>query len=79
MRQRILQATIITVLLAVLMLGIPLAVSWLLIVQRDLHTTAQEIHRHTIIAVDQRLSRGQPVDEAMLQQIVESPTYAGQR
>lgn len=79
MRQRILQATIITVLLAVLMLGIPLAVSWLLIVQRDMRTTAEDIRRDAIIAIDQRLSRGEAVDEATLQEIVESPAYAQQR
>ncbi|WP_347042103.1 ATP-binding protein [Brachybacterium nesterenkovii] len=79
MRQRILQATIITVLLAVLMLGIPLAVSWLLVVRSDLNAAAIDIHRHTIVAVDERLSQGQPVDEAMLQEIVESPSFSGQR
>lgn len=79
MRQRILQATIITVLLAVLMLGIPLAVSWLIIVQRDMSAEAQDIHRHTVIAVDQRLGRGQVIDQAMLQDVVDSPAYSRQR
>lgn len=73
MRQRILQATLITVLLSTLMLGIPLAVSWLSIVQRDLSNTAWEIRRQTVTTIDQRISRGQPVDEAMLQSIVSSP------
>lgn len=79
MRQRILQATIITVLLAVLMLGIPLAVSWLQIVQRDLKNTAEDIHQETVIAADERLAHGEKIDKAMLEQIVESPRYAGQR
>ncbi|GAB2546920.1 ATP-binding protein [Brachybacterium huguangmaarense] len=74
MRQRILQATIITVLLVVLMLGIPLGVSWLAVGQRDLRATAQEIHRETVTTIDQRIARGQPIDEAMLQGIVEAPS-----
>ena len=43
MRQRVLQATIITVLLAVLMLGIPLGVSWLTLARQSLTNQANKI------------------------------------
>ena len=36
MRQRVLQATIITVVLVVLMLGIPLGISWLQLANQNL-------------------------------------------
>lgn len=72
MRQRVLQATIITVLLAVIMLGIPLAVSWLNLSATKLNSDATKILEDVRIATDSRLAEGRPIDEALLQQFVDS-------
>lgn len=75
MRQRILQATMITVLLSVLMLGIPLAWSWLSITRAELNTKATEIGQATRERVDARIRADKPVDEALLQSVLRDPRY----
>lgn len=65
----------ITVLLAVLMLGIPLAWSWLTITHAELNTRARDIGEVTRVLVDQRIRADEPVDEALLQSIVRDPRY----
>ncbi|WP_193105265.1 HAMP domain-containing sensor histidine kinase [Brachybacterium sp. FME24] len=74
MWQRVLQATIITVVLAVLMLGIPLGWSWLQLAEQRLYAQANEILDDTRNATDARLNEGRPLDEAMLQNIVDQQT-----
>lgn len=75
MRQRILQATLITVLLVILMLGIPLAWSWLGVVHSQLTSTAQVIGQDTREKVDRRIREDKPVDEALLESILKDPNY----
>lgn len=72
MRQRVLQATIITVVLAVTMLGIPLAVSWLSLSSNKLTSDAGLIVENVRMATDSRLAEGRPIDEALLQQFVDA-------
>lgn len=72
MRQRVLQATLITVLLAVLMLGIPLGYSWLQLNRQQLNGQALDILEAVRIDTDQRLAQGRPFDTAMLQRHVDA-------
>lgn len=72
MRARVLQATVITVLLAVLLLGIPLASAWLGQVQQNLISRATDIADEVRVATDRRLQADRPIDEIALQQIVDS-------
>lgn len=72
MRQRVLQATIITVVLAVIMLGIPLGGSWLNLSRQQLSADAAAVLEEVRIATDTRLAEGRPLDEALLQQYVDS-------
>ncbi len=72
MRQRILQATIITVVLAVVMLGIPLAASWVNLSQQKLSADAAGILEKVRVATDSRLAENRPIDEALLQQYVDA-------
>lgn len=65
----------ITVLLAVLMLGIPLAWSWLTITNAELNARAGLIGEVAREQVDVRIRSGEPVDEALLQSIVRDPRY----
>lgn len=77
MRQRVLQATIITVLLAVAMLGIPLAASWLQSTQYRMQSDANTILGKVATETERRLADGEPVDEAFLQQFVDAePRYS---
>ncbi|MGP9746846.1 ATP-binding protein [Brachybacterium sp. AOP29-B2-41] len=74
MRQRVLQATIITVLLAVLMLGIPLGVSWLTLARQSLTNQANKIVDTVRIDTEARLQEGGEIDEALLQRRVDAQT-----
>lgn len=72
MRTRILQATVITVLLAVLMLGIPLAWAWLGLNEQELEDKAKEVLEQVRLDTDDRLEHGRPIDEAMLQDAIDA-------
>ncbi|MCT2177268.1 ATP-binding protein [Brachybacterium muris] len=72
MRQRVLQATLITVLLAVVMLGIPLGWSWLQLKRQELLTDANRILDVVRIDTDQRLAQGRTFDAALLQRHVDA-------
>ena len=74
MRQRVLQATIITVLLAVLMLGIPLGYSWLTLARQNLSNQANRIVDTVRIDTETRLQEGGQIDEALLQRQVDAQT-----
>ncbi|MFC5377402.1 ATP-binding protein [Brachybacterium sacelli] len=74
MRQRVLQATIITVVLAVLLLGIPLGWSWMQLAKQRLSDEASDILDDVRVATDARLSEGRPLEEALLQRIVDEQT-----
>ncbi|MFC7376597.1 ATP-binding protein [Brachybacterium sp. GCM10030267] len=71
MWQRVLQATIITVVLSVLLLGIPLGYSWLKLNEQSLSSTANQILDDVRVDTEERLSEGRPLDEAMLQRRVD--------
>ena len=71
MRQRVLQATIITVLLVVLMLGIPLGYSWLNLTKQNLSNRANEIVDLVRIDTEARLQEPRPIDEALLQRRID--------
>ncbi|MGO1569025.1 MAG: ATP-binding protein [Brachybacterium sp.] len=71
MRQRVLQATIITVLLAVLMLGIPLGISWLTLASQNLTSKINTIVDQVRIDTETRLQEGGEIDEALLQRRVD--------
>ena len=71
MRQRVLQATIITVLLAVLMLGIPLGYSWLQLNKQTLSNQANVILDKVRVDTETRLQEGGELDEALLQRRVD--------
>ena len=73
MRQRVLQATIITVLLAVLMLGIPLGASWLTLQSQNLTSRVNAIVDQRI-DTETRLQEGGERDEVMLQRRVDAQT-----
>ena len=72
MRQRVLQATIITVLLAVLMLGIPLGYSWLQLVHQNLNNELNGILDEVRVDSETRLQEGGEIDEALLQRHVDA-------
>ncbi|MGP9580552.1 MULTISPECIES: ATP-binding protein [unclassified Brachybacterium] len=74
MRQRVLQATIITVLLAVLMLGIPLGYSWLTLARQSLTNQANQIVDLVRIDTEARLQEGLEIDDALLQRHVDAQT-----
>ncbi|MGP5376838.1 sensor histidine kinase [Brachybacterium alimentarium] len=74
MWQRVLQATIITVVLAVLMLSIPLGWSWLQLAEQRLGLQANTIMDRTRVATDARLIEERPLDPAMLQALVDEQT-----
>ncbi len=69
-----LQATIITVLLAVLMLGIPLGISWLQLVEQNLSNQATSILDAVRVDTDARIQEGGEIDEAQLQRHVDAQT-----
>lgn len=71
MQRRVLQATLTTVLLAVLLLGIPLAAAWLTAVRDNLNAQASKYLQQVVQQTDSRLSQGIPLDQAMLQQRVD--------
>ncbi|MEE1649559.1 ATP-binding protein [Brachybacterium sp. J144] len=71
MWQRVLQATLITVVLSVLLLGIPLGWSWLNLNRQELYSEANRILDTVRIDTEERLSEDRPIDEAMLQQRVD--------
>ncbi|WP_114855604.1 ATP-binding protein [Brachybacterium sp. YJGR34] len=71
MRQRVLQATIITVLLAVLLLGIPLGYSWLSTTEQNLTNRANQIVDQVRIDTEERLQEGRVIDEALLQRRID--------
>ncbi len=71
MQKRVLQATLTTVLLAVLLLGIPLAAAWLTAVRDNLESTAVKILQEVVQDTDKRLNENRPLDQAMLQQQVD--------
>lgn len=70
MRQRVLQATIITVLLAVIMLGIPLAWSWLELTEQRLRSDGVQILQDVRTDTDLRLSQDRAIDPLLLQRHV---------
>ncbi|WP_084252590.1 ATP-binding protein [Devriesea agamarum] len=72
MRQRVLQATIVTVMLAVLMLGIPLGFSWLRIVETNLNEQVRNINTQVLTDVDRAITNGRPIDRTMLQRYVDN-------
>ncbi|HJG51943.1 MAG TPA: sensor histidine kinase, partial [Brachybacterium faecium] len=67
-----LQATIITVLLAVLMLGIPLGYSWLQLVHQNLNNELNGILDEVRVDSETRLQEGGEIDEALLQRHVDA-------
>ncbi|ATG54395.1 two-component sensor histidine kinase [Brachybacterium ginsengisoli] len=71
MRQRVLQATVITVLLAVLMLGIPLGYSWLKLVEQNLSNQENSILDKVRVATETRLQEDGELDDALLQRFVD--------
>ncbi|MGP9539037.1 ATP-binding protein [Brachybacterium sp. AOP43-C2-M15] len=74
MRQRVLQATIITVLLAVLMLGIPLGFSWLNLTRQTVFNQGNTILDQVRVDTETRLQEGGEIDEALLQRRVDEQT-----
>ncbi|GAA1334251.1 ATP-binding protein [Brachybacterium rhamnosum] len=74
MRQRVLQATMITVLLVVLILGIPLGYSWLTLSQQSLTTQATSILDEVRVDTDSRLASKRDLDQALLQRHVDAQT-----
>ncbi|AXK45556.1 ATP-binding protein [Brachybacterium saurashtrense] len=72
MRQRVLQATIITVLLAVLMLGIPLGFSWLQLVRQNLTNDLNSILDEVRVDTETRLQEDGEIDDALLQRHVDA-------
>lgn len=74
MRQRVLQATIITVVLVVLMLGIPLGISWLQLANQNLANQANLILDQVRIDTETRLQEEGTIDEALLQRRVDEQT-----
>lgn len=74
MRQRVLQATIITVTLVVLMLGIPLGISWLQLANQNLANEANLILDRVRIDTETRLQGDGTIDEALLQRRVDEQT-----
>ncbi|WP_152354411.1 ATP-binding protein [Brachybacterium subflavum] len=72
MRTRVLQATVITVILTVLLLGIPLAYSWLQLTDQNLTARATSIANEVRTNAEKRISDDRPIDRAMLQQIADS-------
>ena len=74
MRQRVLQATIITVVLVVLMLGIPLGISWLQLANQNLANQANLILDRVRIDTETRLQENGTIDEALLQRRVDEQT-----
>lgn len=71
MQLRVLQATLMTVLLAVLLLGIPLGAAWLTAVRDNLSAQAGTLLQDVISETDHRLNEGLPIDETMLQETVD--------
>ncbi|MFI8776812.1 ATP-binding protein [Brachybacterium paraconglomeratum] len=74
MRQRVLQATLITVVLVVLMLGIPLGISWLQLANQNLANQANLILDQVRIDTETRLQEEGTIDEALLQRRVDEQT-----
>lgn len=74
MRQRVLQATLITVVLVVLMLGIPLGISWLQLANQNLANQANLILDRVRIDTETRLQEEGTIDEALLQRRVDEQT-----
>ncbi|MCT1909272.1 ATP-binding protein [Brachybacterium paraconglomeratum] len=74
MRQRVLQATIITVVLVVLMLGIPLGISWLQLANQNIANQANLILDRVRIDTETRLQEDGTIDEALLQRRVDEQT-----
>ncbi len=71
MQRRVLQATLVSVLLVVLLLGIPLGTAWLTLVQNNLSNSGRTLLQTVVTATDSRLNSGQLPDQAMLQQFVD--------
>lgn len=71
MWQRVLQATIITVVLVVLLLGIPLGWSWLQLAEQRLNAQANGILNDARVVTESQRTQGRPLDEAMLQTLVD--------
>lgn len=74
MWQRVLQATIITVVLVVLLLGIPLGWSWLKVAEQRLSAQANGILDQARVVTETQLADDRPLDAAMLQTIVDEQT-----
>lgn len=74
MRQRVLQATLITVVLVVLMLGIPLGISWLQLARQNIANQANLILDQVRIDTETRLQTDGTIDEALLQRRVDEQT-----
>jgi signal transduction histidine kinase len=73
-RQRVLQATIITVTLVVLMLGIPLGISWLNLTEQNLSNESRVILDLVRVDTESRLQEGRTIDEELLQRRVDEQT-----
>lgn len=71
MQRRVLQATLVSVLLVVLLLGIPLGTAWLTLVQNNLSNSGRTLLQSVVTATDGRLNNGQRIDEPMLEQYVD--------
>lgn len=74
MRTRVLQATVITVMLAVLILGIPLAVAWLKINEQYMYNAAFDVLEDVRDGTDQRLRDEKQPDVELLQGYVDAAT-----
>lgn len=74
MQKRVLQATLTTVILAVMLLGVPLAAAWLTAVQDNLQNQASSILRDVVQQTDKRLNENLPLDQSMLQDTVDRTT-----
>lgn len=71
MRLRVLQATLLSVIMVVLILGIPLTVAWFGLTRTNLESSAAVVADSVRDQTDDRLDAGEQVDEALLQQIVD--------
>lgn len=74
MWQRVLQATIITVVLVVLLLGIPLGWSWLQLADQRIAAQANDILQDARVVSESQRTKDRPLDAAMLQTIVDQQT-----
>ncbi|SDQ11203.1 ATP-binding protein [Quadrisphaera sp. DSM 44207] len=78
MHRRVQTATLAAVTLAVLLLGVPLAVAGVVLLGAQAAGSAQDRADALLVAVDARLQAGQPVDEELLQRYLDAdPAWPG--